>query len=149
MQAAGGRGQKAEGRGQKAEGRKQKARVLNGHRDLKVFQLAFRLAIEIFHETAQFPKEERYSLTDQIRRASRSVAANIAEGFRKRRYRNAFVLKLADADAEATEVLVWLEFAKAFGYLSQQKHKDLASGYEELGKMLGGMLSAPDKFLLR
>ena len=59
------------------------------------------------------------------------------------------MLKLADADAEATEVLVWLDFANAFGYLSQQKHKDLASGYEELGKMLGGMLSAPDKFLLR
>jgi four helix bundle protein len=123
--------------------------VLSEHRDLKVFQLAFRLAVEIFQETAHFPKEERYSLTDQIRRASRSVAANIAEGFRKRRYRNAFVLKLADADAEATEVLVWLDFANAFGYLSPQKHKDLAPSYEELGKMLGGMLSAPDKFLLR
>ena len=101
---------------------------------MKVFQLAFRLAIEIFHETAHFPRDERYSLTDQVRRASRSVAANIAEGFRKRRYRNAFVLKLADADAEATEVLVWLDFAKAFGYLSPQKHKDLTSSYEELGK---------------
>jgi four helix bundle protein len=123
--------------------------VLSGHRDLKVFQLAFRLAIEIFQETTHFPKEERYSLTDQIRRASRSAAANIAEGFRKRRYRNAFVLKLSDADAEATEVLVWLDFANAFGYLSPQKHEDLASGYEELGKMLGAMLSAPDKFLQR
>ena len=69
-------------------------------------------------ETSLFPKEEIYSLTDQIRRASRSVAANLAEAHRKRRYRNAFVLKISDADAEATEVQVWLDFANDFGYLS-------------------------------
>ena len=120
--------------------------MFRGHRDLKVFQLAYRLAVDVFRETASFPKEERYSLTDQIRRASRGVAANIAEGFRKRRYRNAFVLKLADADAEATEVLVWLDFARDFGYLGITRHEKLVESYEELGKMLGAMLNAPEKF---
>ena len=72
--------------------------MLRGHRDLKVFQLAYRLAMEIFRESRAFPKEERYSLTDQIRRSSRSVASNIAEGFRKRRYPNMFISKLADSD---------------------------------------------------
>src|SRR6202035_4962568 len=117
-----------------------------GHRDLKVFQVAFALAVEIFRETARFPNDEKYSLTDQIRRASRSVAANIAEGFRKRRYRNAFVLKLVDADAEATEVMVWLDFASAFGYLSPMQHHELLAKYEELGRIIGGILNAPEKF---
>jgi four helix bundle protein len=80
--------------------------MLRGYRDLKIYQLAYKLAMEIFHETKTFPKEERYSLTDQIRRSSRSVAANIAEGFRKRRYPNMFISKMADSDAEATETQV-------------------------------------------
>jgi len=120
--------------------------VYRGHRDLRVFQLAYALAVDIFNQTRSFPPEEKYSLTDQVRRASRSVAANIAEGFRKRRYRNLFVLKLADADAEATEVQVWLDFAEAFGYLSADRHRELLEGYEELGKMLGKMLNSPEKF---
>jgi four helix bundle protein len=95
-----------------------------------------------------FPREETYSLTDQISRASRSVAANLVEAHRKRRYRNAFILKLSDADAEASEVQVWLDFAKDFGYLSPDKHEELAAGYEELGRMLGGMVNAPQKFLV-
>jgi len=80
--------------------------ALHGHRDLKVYQLAYKLAMDIFRETKQFPKEERYSLTDQIRRSSRGVAANIAEGYRKRKYPNLFVLKMIDSDAEATETQV-------------------------------------------
>jgi four helix bundle protein len=120
--------------------------VVGGHRDLKVFQLAFALAVEIFRETAHFPNDEKYFLTDQIRRASRSVAANIAEGFRKRRYRNAFVLKLVEADAEATEVMVWLDFANAFGYLLPKQHAELLAKYEELGRIIGGILNAPEKF---
>ena len=120
--------------------------MVSGHRDLKVFQFAFAFAVEIFRETASFPKDEKYSLTDQIRRASRSVAANIAEGFRKRRYRNAFVLKLVEADAEATEVMVWLDFASAFGYLSSKQHHELLAKYEELGRIIGGILNAPEKF---
>jgi len=85
--------------------------MLRGHRDLKVYQTAYKLAMEIFHLSRGFPREELYSLTDQIRRSSRSVAANIAEGFRKRRYPNHFISKLTDCDAEATETQVWLDFA--------------------------------------
>ncbi|HKZ68777.1 MAG TPA: four helix bundle protein [Anaerolineales bacterium] len=81
------------------------------HRELRVNQLAFESAVRIFELTKTFPPEERYSLTDQIRRSSRSVCANIAEAWRKRRYPNNFVSKLSDADAEATETLVWLDFA--------------------------------------
>ena len=80
--------------------------MLQGHRDLKVYQLAYKLAMEIFHLSKTFPKEEIYSLTDQIRRSSRSVAANLAEGFRKRRYPHMFVSKLTDCDAEGAETQV-------------------------------------------
>jgi four helix bundle protein len=99
---------------------------------LKVFQLAYKLAIQIFIESKAFPKEERYSLTDQIRRSSRSVAANIAEGFRKRRYPNMFVSKLADSDGEASETQVWLDFARDCEYLSLVRYEELTAGYEEV-----------------
>ncbi|MDX6306328.1 MAG: hypothetical protein QOI77_3297 [Blastocatellia bacterium] len=107
-----------------------------GFRDLKVYQLAYRLAMEIFHESKSFPPEEKYSLTDQIRRSSRSVAANIAEGYRKKRYVKMFVSKMADADAdgEATETQVW--------------QTQLRKGYEEVGKMLGSMILSPERFSL-
>ena len=94
---------------------------MRGHRDLKVYQLAYKLAMEIFNESKTFPKEERYSLTDQIRRSSRSVPANIAEGFRKRRYPNMFVSKMADADSETAETQVWLDFAHDCSYLSEER----------------------------
>lgn len=122
---------------------------LKGHRDLKVYQLAYKLAMEIFKESRVFPKEEKYSLTDQIRRSSRSIAANIAEGFRKRQYPKMFVSKLADADGEATETQVWLDFAKDCEYLQPEKHEELIKGYEEVGKMLGAMMSMPEKFMPR
>ena len=120
--------------------------MLRGHRDLKVFQLAYDLAMEIFHLSKSFPVEEKYSLTDQIRRSSRSVAANIAEGFRKRRYPNMLINKLTDCDGEATETQVWLDFSFDCGYLSKQNHDRLISGYEEVGKMLGGMMANASKF---
>jgi four helix bundle protein len=119
---------------------------MHGHRDLKVFQLAYKLAREIFNESKSFPKEERYSLTDQIRRSSRSVAANIAEGYRKRRYPNMFVSKMADADSEGAETQVWLDFAHDCGYLAQDRHNALIIGYEDVGKMLGSMIATPEKF---
>ena len=119
---------------------------MRGHRDLKVFQLAYKLAMEIFNESKSFPKEERYSLTDQIRRSSRSVATNIAEGYRKRRYPNMFVSKMADANSEGAETQVWLDFARDCGYLSQDRHDALIIGYEEVGKMLGSMIATPEKF---
>jgi four helix bundle protein len=120
--------------------------MLRGHRDLKVYQLAYRLAMEIFSETKSFPKDEKYSLTDQIRRPSRSVAANIAEGFRKRQYPNMFVSKMADSDAEATETQVWLDFALDCGYLTAERHRQITDGYEEVGRMLASMIAHPDKF---
>ncbi len=120
--------------------------MLSGHRDLRVFQLAYQLAMMIFRESRAFPKEERYSLTDQIRRSSRSVPSNIAEGFRKRRYPNMFISKLADSDGEASETQVWLDFARDCGYLAQEPYDELISGYQEVGKMLGAMIARPEKF---
>src|SRR5229473_7753294 len=105
--------------------------MLHGHRDLRVYQLAYKLAMEIFHLSRSFPKEELYSLTDQIRRSSRSVAANIGEGFRKRRYPNMLISKLTDCDAEASETQVWIDFALDCGYLSRDNHDRLIAGYEE------------------
>ncbi len=117
-----------------------------GHRDLKVYQLAYKLAMEIYETTKTFPKEERYSLTDQIRRSSRSVAANIAEGYRKRRYPKLFVSKMIDADGETTETQVWLDFSRDCGWLPLERHAQLTTGYEEVGKMLGSMIMHPEKF---
>lgn len=122
------------------------AAKLRGYRDLKVYQLAFSLAMEIFNFSKKFPQEERYSLTSQIRRSSRSVVANIAEGFRKRQYPSMFASKLADSDAEATETQVWVDFANRCGYLSEEEQKQLVSGYEELGKMIGSMIRNSERF---
>jgi len=120
--------------------------VYCGFRDLKVYQLGYKLAVEIFVESKAFPKEERYSLTDQVRRCSRSVPANLAEGYRKRRYRNMFISKIVDSDAEGAETQVWLDFARDFGYLPQERHQHLIKGYEELGKMLGSIINDPSQF---
>jgi four helix bundle protein len=120
---------------------------LKGHRGLKVYQLAYKLAMDIFNASKAFPKEERYSLTDQMRRSSRSVAANIAEGFRKRQYPKMFLSKLADADGETAETQVWLDFARDCEYPSIEKHDELLQKYEEVGKMLGAMMSMPEKFI--
>lgn len=122
---------------------------LKGYRDLKVYQLAYKLAMDIFNASKSFPKDEKYSLTDQIRRSSRSIAANIAEGFRKRQYPKMFVSKLADADGEATETQVWLDFARDCEYLPSKLHAELIKGYEEVGRMLGTMMSMPEKFMPR
>ncbi|MFZ0964463.1 MAG: four helix bundle protein [Terriglobia bacterium] len=124
----------------------QQTKGLRGHRDLKVFQLAYSTAMHIFKESKTFPHEERYSLTSQIRRSSRSVAANIAEGFRKRQYPSMFVSKLADSDAEATETQVWLDFARDCGYLSTEHHIELIGRYEQVGKMLNAMIEHPERF---
>ncbi len=121
---------------------------LRGHRDLRVYQFAYSLAMHIFKESKTFPQEERYSLTSQIRRSSRSVAANIAEGFRKRQYPSMFVSKLADSDAEATETQVWLDFARDCGYLTAVQHDELAAVCSEIGRMLGTMMNNPTPFLI-
>jgi len=105
--------------------------------------------MEIFNLTKHFPREEIYSLTDQIRRSFRSVATNIAEGFRKRRYPNMLISKLTDSDGEATETQVWLDFSLDCGYMSKQNYDHLTAGYEEVGRMLSGMIANPIKFAPR
>lgn len=120
--------------------------MLRGHKDLKAYQLAYELAMDIFHLSRTFPREEVYSLTDQIRRSSRSVVANIAEGFRKRRYPSMLICKLTDCDAEASETQVWIDFALDCGYLSVENHDRLTAGYQEVGKMLSGMMANPKRF---
>ena len=117
-----------------------------GFRDLKVYKLAFKLAMEIYRESKHFPKEETYSLTDQIRRASRSVCTNIGEGYRKKRYPKLFISKMTDADGEGTETQVWIDFAAACGYISTELQQKWRSGYEEVGRMLGGMIAHPERF---
>ena len=116
------------------------------HRELRVYQLAFESATEVHFLTVEFPAEERYSLTDQIRRSSRSVCANISEAWRKRRYVKSFVSKLSDADAEATEVQVWLEFAQRFGYINAQAHEKLTDQYDHICRQLAIMMGQPEKW---
>ena len=105
--------------------------------------------MEIFELSKAFPKEERYSLTDQIRRSSRSVPANIAEGYRKRQYSKAFVSKVSDADGEGAETQVWLSIAADCEYISSEQRDLLVEQYQEVGRMLGGMLANPERFLPR
>ena len=111
-----------------------------------MYQLAFKLAMAIFQESKNFPPQEKYSLTDQIRRASRSVAANIAEGYCKKLYPKMFVSKMADPDGEGTETQVRLDFAEACGYLSKNRQLELRAGYEEIGRMLGSMMAHTENF---
>jgi four helix bundle protein len=119
---------------------------MSGHESLKVFQLSYQLAMEIFHLTKSFPKEETYSLTDQIRRSSRAVPANIAEGYRKRMYPKHFVSKMSDADGEASETQVWLLFSRDCEYILLEKCQELIARYKEVGRMLGGMIANPERF---
>ena len=116
-------------------------------KDLKVYQTAFSLAMEIFEITKSFPKEEKYSLTDQIRRSSRSVCTNIAEGYRKRRYPKHFISKMTDADGEASETSAWIDFAFSCKYITKDIKDSLNERYDEVGRMLGGMANNPEKFL--
>lgn len=110
--------------------------LVKSHRELEVYKLAFNSALEIFDLSKSFPKEETYSLTDQIRRSSRSVCANIAEGYRKRRYEKSFISKLSDSEAEAGETQVWLEFALAHNYISEEIFNQLFDNYEHIISML-------------
>ena len=116
-----------------------------GYRDLKVFQLSYRLAMEIFETTKSFPKEEKYSLTDQIRRSSRSIPTNIAEAWKKRLYEKMFISKIIDATGEAGETEVWLEMSKDAGYITKEKYDDLVFGYDEINRKLNGMIEKPEK----
>lgn len=115
-------------------------------RDLSAYQKAFEQAIQIFEITKQFPKEEKYSLTDQIRRSSRSVCANLAESYRKRIYHNHFLMKITDCLGENSETLVWLDFALRCDYITITNYNELVKINAEVGKLLSFMFNNPDKF---
>lgn len=116
-------------------------------RDLTVYKKAFDLAMELFHESKNFPEEEKYALITQIRRSSRSVCSNIGEGYRKRVYRAHFVSKATDADMENSETQVWLDFALACNYLTKEKFIKYFDKSEEIGRMLNHMIENPEKYV--
>ena len=113
-------------------------------KELRVYEQAFEAATRIYELSKGWPKEERYSLTDQIRRSSRSVCANIAEAWRKRRYPAHFVSKLSDSDSETAETQVWLEFALNCGYIDRETRDDLYATYENIAGGLVKMMANPD-----
>lgn len=120
--------------------------IIKFHTELKVYQKSFESAMEIFNLSLSFPKEEKYSLTDQIRRSSRSVSANIAEAWGKRRYPKSFILKLTDAEGEARETQCWLEFALQCNYISEEHHGALNSKYNEIIAMMIHMINHSDQW---
>ena len=119
---------------------------MGDYRKLIAYQKAFNLAMEILELTKSFPKEERYSLIDQVRRSSRSVCTNFVEAYKRRRYRNHFISKLNDAETENAETQVWLEFSLACKYISSEKYRDLTSKNDEIAKLILYMINNPDKF---
>jgi four helix bundle protein len=123
-------------------------RLIRTHRDLEVYQMAFETAMKVFRESKLFPKEERYSLTDQIRRSSRSVCANLAEAWRKRQYEASFLNKLSDAEAEAAETQVWLEFAVKSDYLAAETGRELYTAYDNILGKLVSLINHPEPWLL-
>ncbi len=112
----------------------------------KVYKLAFEQAMDIFEMTKTFPKEEKYSLSDQVRRCSRSVNANLGEAYRKKKYPAHFVLKITDCDAENTETGVWLDFALSCEYIGPEKHTIMFLRNQEIGRMLSHMINNPEKY---
>lgn len=120
--------------------------AIKSHKELVVFQLAFKVSMEIFSITKKFPKEEVYSLTSQIRRSSRSVCANISEAFRKRMYEKAFISKLIDSEGEAAETQVWLDYSIECGYISEEIYKLFFAEYEKIIGMLVNMHKYPEKW---
>ena len=122
--------------------------MIRSHEELEVYQLAFDGAMEIFEVSKRFPREETYSLTDQIRRSSRSVCGNIAEAWRKRRYEAAFVSKLNDAESEAAETQTWIKFAVKCGYWKRETARDLYKTYDHIIGKLVNMICSPRPWLL-
>ena len=142
-----GRGTMDEGR-RRSEIRGQQLQIKSA-KDLKVYQKAYALAMEIFQLSKSWPTEEKYFLTDQIRRASRSVCTNLREAWAKRRYEAHFISKITDSDGENSETETWLDFALDCRYLGPPDHLRLTTECRQIGSMLASMLNKPDKFLLR
>ncbi len=122
---------------------------IRSFRDLRVYQAGMALAMEIFELSKTFPAEERYSLTDQIRRSSRSVCTNLSEAWRRRRYPAAFVSKLNDSESEAAETQVWLEFALRCGYIEEESFEELDERYDHVLSQLVRMVMNPDSWVIK
>ena len=118
------------------------------HRDLTVYRRSFDAAMSVFGYSKKFPKEETYSLTDQVRRSSRSVRANLTEAWRKRRYAAAFVSKLSDAETDAAETQTWIEYAVACNYLDRGSGARLCGTYDKIIRMIVAMINSPQKWLI-
>jgi four helix bundle protein len=129
-------------------GRGEKVKIRT-HRDLEVYQMGFAAAMQIFELTKAFPKEETYALIDQVRRSSRSVCSNLAEAWRKRRYEAAFVSKLNDAEAEAAETQVWLEFSTECKYCETAIGGSLNSTYDNILGKLVNMIQHPEQWIIK
>lgn len=119
---------------------------MTGFKSLIVYQKAFCLAMDIFNFSKDFPKEEIFSLTSQIRRSSRSVCSNIAEGYRKRQYEAYFINKMSDADMENSETQVWLDFSLGCKYIPEEIYTDFASRSKDIGRLIHSMIENPQKF---
>ncbi len=119
---------------------------MGSYNDLIAYKKAYNLAMEIFELTKLYPIEEKYSLTSQIRRSSRSVCANIAEGYRKRQYPAHFISKISDADMENTETTVWIDFSLSCLYINNEVHQKLKLMNVEIGRLLGDMIKHPEKY---
>jgi four helix bundle protein len=117
-------------------------------KELEVYKKGYELAMRVFELTRKFPVEEKYALTSQIRRSSRSICLNLREMWAKRRYEAHFISKLTDCDGENSETDSSLDFAKGCGYISTIQHEELTSLCREVGKMLGSMIKSPDPFLI-
>lgn len=123
--------------------------LVRKHQDLEIYKMAFDTAMQIFELSKKFPVEERYSLTDQIRRSSRSVCANLAEAWRKRRYEAAFVAKLNDCEAEAAETQTWIEFSVKCGYLDVEIGRELYGTYNQILSGLVNMINHSESWLMK
>lgn len=121
--------------------------MIGSAKDLEVYKKAYSLAMQVYHISKQFPADERYALTDQIRTSSRSVAMNLREAWAKRRYEAHFVSKLTDCDGENSETETALDFALECGYIGEEMHRELVSQNREVGRMLGAMIKNPTPFL--
>ena len=123
--------------------------AIRRHTELEVYQRAFKAAMKVFELTKSFPKEERYSRVDQIRRSSRSVCSNLAEAWRKRRYEAAFVSKLSDSEAEAAETQTWIQFAVECNYVEREEAAELYSEYDQIIAMLVHIISNPKTWIIK
>lgn len=120
--------------------------VINSYRDLQAYQKAYKLSMQVFETTKTFPKEEKYSLTDQLRRSARSITSNLAEAWAKKLYEKHFISKLSDSLGEEYETEVWLQYSRDCDYLNKEEYDKLISDYEEVRKLLIYMINNSSKF---